>query len=155
MWNYYGLSSYSMIFRSWLMIHRSIHMLRWRSVRWTGFRRYLSIAFDAFWLTRYWIADAVTNEFRYIYWGSRHWNPTDFRADSGKQISIEDQLLERCVSRDRTSRARMLAIYHKVLRDQKLLCIIYPRNFIAFSSFRRALSPEECPLRDSYQNCQL
>ena len=108
-----------------------------------------------FLINKYWIADVVTNEFRYIYGGSRYWDSTGLRIDPGKQISIQDQLIERCVSRDRTSSTRMLAVCHKVLRNQKLLCVSYSLIFVAISTFRRVLAREECFLGDSNQSRQL
>ena len=40
--------------------------------------------------------------------------------------------------------------------ETKNFCALFvPVMFIALSSFRRVLSPEECSLRDSYQNRQL
>ena len=77
------------------------------------------------WLIIFSIADAVTNELWCSYWGSRHWNPTSLQADHGKWISIEDQLLEKCLSRNHTSHTRLFAVCHKVFSNQKFLCVSY------------------------------
>ena len=81
------------------------------------------------WFTRFLIADAVANKSRSICGDPRRCDPSSLWVDPGKRISIEDQLFERCVSRDRASHTRMFAVCHKVPWNPNLLCVSYSRHF--------------------------